>query len=273
MISITKNLRYNECLGRIKSRSCILGLTVLFLLVGWASSIQAETLNLNNTVLSQPPNYIQSVNYNGSNHGEYIGLIGGQVGGSSSQFFCFDINQSIYINTNYSVMAVNASYAGLAGLMGATPEIAGPGSSAADKTLRIEQAASVLQSQLSSVVFNNAASAGMQLAIWSILYNQTIPSLITDGAQFSAVGPIDSNVQNYANQFLGSVENFANPQFSDYNQIPFYVYLDGNNQIVGGIQVLGGVGVPEPGSYLSLCGFLTVIGLCAYRNNLGLRLS
>lgn len=269
MDKMNENVSCNSFKKFIKNPINIFLLSVVAVFGSFAPNLQAETLNLNTTAFSQPPNYFQSVYYNGGNQSEFIGIIGGHIGGVSSQFFCFDVNQSVSLNTNYSVMAVNASYAGLPGLMGATPAIAG--ATQADKTLRIEQAASVLQSQLGVVANNNAASAGMQLAIWSILYNNTIPTDIGSGSEFRTNGAVNSAVLPYANQFLALANNFSAPQLSDYDQIPFYVYLNGSGQITAGTQILAGVPVPEPGTYLTMASFMGLIGLCAYRKNIGLK--
>jgi hypothetical protein len=245
-----KHLEIKRLLGKgiIK---CLKTSAIALIIAGTAlfsPSIQAATISLDNGILNSTVS--ASINGGSSFFTVPAGVWIGTVNGIGSQFFCYDINQDITVPGNYNVTAVLANNPSLPSFMAAIP---------ATTTPKIEVAAALLQSQLSTVLGNNVNAAGMQLAIWSVLYNPTIPTNITMGSVFQASGSDALNILQAANTYLADASLNQNPTLSQYSSIPFFLQSDGS-QIVGGVQAVVGVSAPEPKTYMVLGGFLLLIG-------------
>ncbi len=111
-------------------------------------------------------NYIQpeSIVFQGTHESVYTGAITGSLGTKTGQFFfCFDLAHPINVPGSYSVNETNPS--------ATLPSILNPPSK-----FTTEIAASLVNHANVSSFGNTNQYAGLQLAVWSILYNWSATS-------------------------------------------------------------------------------------------------
>ena len=140
----------------------------------WLTHASAsEPLDLNGIDL----NVIQqeSITFSGNTENVYTGAITGTLNGVSGFFFCYDLNNLIQVPGNYQVNLVS------------------PSSTSLPSYLKLP---STFNLQVASAMLNNTNIAGftsvnqytgLQLAVWSILYNWTStnhPTTTLNGTNF-----------------------------------------------------------------------------------------
>lgn len=221
------------------------------LMLGATPAFAQEAMNLDGI----NSNYLQQVNitFNGNSENVYSGAITGTLGGGPSQyFFCYDLNNLIDVPGNYTVNALS-------------PTSSFPSYLQLPSNFNLEVAASLLNNVNLPTFSNVNQFSGLQLAIWSILYNwtptsqpTTLSGTGTTNFSSSVTGDILSDAQSDLNLALNYV---ANPTSSMGN---WQVLVNANDAPGSVIQTLVGVGTPEPGTYLTLSSFLIIAGL-SYR--------
>lgn len=213
----------------------------------------AESLNLN----SINSNYLQqvSVTYQGHTSTDWVGGLSGTLNGGLNQFFfCYDISHSI-----------NAPGSYLVNLFGPTASF--PSYLNLSSTFNLQVASSLLANANIGSFSNVNQYSGLQLAVWSILYNWTSASQSTtlNGPNFSAA--VSGDLLNQAQNFLAQAEALVNSgQYADTGNIQLLV--NANNTPNSVSQTLAGaVEVPEPSTYLLLGSALMAAAVCAKRRN------
>lgn len=218
--------------------------------LGFAPSlISADTLNLSGI----NSNYLQqvSVTYLGNTQNEYAGGISGNLNGGLNQvFFCYDIAHSINVPAVYTVnlFGPTASFPSYLGL---------------PNTFNLQVASSLISNANVASFSNVNQYSGLQLAIWSILYNWTPTSQSTslNGANFSSAATGD--LLNAAQGFLALAQSLVNngTYTNTGNVLMLVNATDSSGNVV---QTLGAeVNVPEPSTYLILGSTLFAIAVGA----------
>lgn len=213
----------------------------------------AESLNLD----SINGNYLQQVNitYNGNSATDWVGGLTGNLNGGLNQFFfCYDISHNINVPGSY-----------LVNLFGPTSSF--PSYLNLSPTFNLQVASSLLANANIGSFSNVNQYSGLQLAIWSILYNWTPSSQSgsLNGANFSSAASGDLLAQ--AEAFLAQAQGLVTSgQYVNTGNIQLLV--NANNSENGVVQSLAGsVEVPEPSTYLLLGSALMAAAVCAKRRN------
>lgn len=212
--------------------------------LGFSPGLTAsETMNLNgvnNNYLQQIP-----VTYNGNTSTDFVGALTGSINGGLSQFFfCYDISHPINVPGSYMVdlFGPTASFPSYLGL---------------PSTFNLQAAASMINAVNPASLSNVNQFAGLQLAIWSILYNWTPSSQSTsvNGPNFSAsiTGDTLTNAQNYLQIAADLV---ASGQYTDTGNLKLFVNANASEGNVTQTLVGLGVDVPEPSTYVILASAL-----------------
>lgn len=212
-----------------------------------AANVQVNGINFN---LMEPV----TIKFNGTQKTIYTGALKGTFNGKNTYFFCYDLNHTITLPGTFTATVLN------------------PGSSSFPSNLllpssfNIQVATSMLNTTNLSSFTNVNQFAGLQLAIWTVLYDWTksnTPNLNTGNCTtgFCAPGASSALIAD-ANMYLGAARHFAG-SFPNGQSL-------GNWQLLSSMtgshinQVIIGVGVPEPHTYL-LMGSLVCLTLGALK--------
>jgi hypothetical protein len=210
------------------------------------------TAGIDSPYLEQVP-----IVFNSISTSVYAGGIQGTLNGGLSQFFfCFDLNHDISVPGNYSVNFTSPSATLSPYLM-------------LSSTFNLEVAASLVNNaNIASFGNNYDKYVGLQLALWSVLYNWTSTNhptntLGTTSNPFSSTvtGDILTDALNFltlANTFV--VDNTYSTSYGDYGLLVVSTDAPGNVTQT----LVGQLPTPEPTTYLMLGSFL-LLGMLAYR--------
>ena len=205
-------------------------------------------------------NYMQqeSITFNNVSSNVYTGGITGTLGNGLNQFFfCYDISHSISVPGTYNVNLISPSATNI------------PSYLSLSSNFNLEVASSLLNHvNLGSFTSVNQFS-GLQLAMWSILYNWTPTStptntLGTSSNVFSSSATGDTLSDALADLQLAQsfvANNTYSTSFGNVN------LLANTNDSQGNVtQTLGGsVATPEPQTYILLGTFITLFACYAKR--------
>jgi len=235
---------------KLNLKQCTSAIAALIMTLGFIPSLAAsEALNLDGI----NSNYLQqeSITFNGSTSNDYTGAITGTLGGVSGFFFCYDLANTISIPGNYQVNPTSPT-ASFPAYLGLSP------------TFNLQVASSLLNSLNLSSFTNVNQFTGLQLAIWSVLYNWTSSSQSTNlnGAHFSSTvtGAALTNAQTFLADALALVNS------GHYTNTGGWQVLVNANDSPGYVtQTLTGMVTPEPETYLLLGSFLLMAGYCCKR--------
>jgi hypothetical protein len=221
----------------------ILGVSLIFLMgIGTSVSVYADTIQVNgiNNYLMEPVN----IEFNGAKKDIYVGALKGTFDGKNTYFFCYDLNHTITVPGTFTATVLN------------------PGSSSFPSNLllpssfNIQVATSMLNTTNLSTFTNVNQFAGMELAIWTVLYDWSkgvTPNLNTGTCTTGFCAPgVSSALITDANMYLATARSFAasfpNGQSLGNWQLLSSVTGTHTNQVLIGL----GVGVPEPHDYILL---------------------
>ncbi len=220
------------------------------------SSFAAVPMNvngINSTFITPEP-----ITFNGSSESAYTGATTGTLnGGSTEFFFCVDLRDEIFVPGNYSVNMVNPKTSGLPAYLGLS------------SPFNLSVATSLLNNaNISSFGNDTAKYAGLQLAVWSIVYNWTntnhpTNTLGTAANVFSAPGVTGQTLTDALN-FLGIANNAVTSNTYNTSFGKWRLLINSGNSPGHVVQTLVGVTAPEPGTYIMLCSFL-LIGAFAFK--------
>jgi hypothetical protein len=185
-------------------------------------------------------------------NGIYVGALQGTLSGVNTLFFCYDLN--------HDTPSLPASY---------VTNVVSPGSSALQTTYSSFglqptfnfTVAAALENSLNVGSLDANHLAALQLAIWSILYNWTSSSQplnlgTSPSSGFYATG-VPSNISNDAIAYLTQAQGYvSNP---NWGNVKILINSQDKTQVLG-----GGVGTPEPQTYL-LMGSMLLVALVLFR--------
>jgi hypothetical protein len=214
------------------------------------TSVFADSMDLN-SIGSSPLENVQ-VNFNGQSETLPTGAITGSLNGNNTYFFCYDLNHDIGVPNSYTATAFSPSYSGF------------PSNLLLSGTFNLQVAASMINNVFPSISTTNIDQyAGLQVAIWTVLYDWSqgnTPGLNTSNCSTGFCVPgLSSSIASYANADLAQAGLFAANFPSGQNFGNWYVFTSTNNGNVN--QTLIGLGAPEPQTYMIL-GSLLATTLC-----------
>jgi len=222
-------------------------------------AFSSQTLQLNGI----DSNYIQpvSITFNNNTESVYTGAITGSLGGFNPIFFCYDLSHNINVPGTYSVnpTSPSASFPNYLGLSSA---------------FNLQVVSSLLNNANVGSFTSVNQYSGLQLAIWSILYNWT-PSSHSTTTLGTATDPFSSSVTGAvlsdALGFLSTANTFVTDNTYSTSFGGVQVLVNANDSEGNVTQTLAGIQVPEPQTYLIL-GTLSVLVLAVARKKKAIKL-
>jgi hypothetical protein len=240
---------------------CTLILSSLIMTLGFVPSLAAsQAMDLNglngNYVEQEGLTFTPVGGGSPSTQTDYVGAVTGTLGGGATEFFfCYDLSNLINAPGNYQVnpTAPTASFPSYLGLQ--------------LNSFNLKVTSTLLNSLNLSSFTKADQFAGLQLAIWSVLYNWTssAQSMTLNGSNFSTTASGDALAD--ANAFLATAYSIA--QSGQFNTGNWEVLVNANDSPGNVIQTLGGMVTPEPGTYLLLGSFL-LMGSYSYKRKSGI---
>ncbi len=235
-----------------KTSICTAAVSALMTISSFAS-VPMNVNGINPTIITPEP-----IIFNGNSESAYSGATTGTLnGGSTEFFFCVDLRNEIFVPGNYSVNMVNPKTSGLPAFLGLS------------SPFNLTVATSLLNNaNVPSFGNDTAKYAGLQLAVWSIVYNWTSTNhptntLGTAANLFSAPGVTGQTLTD-ALSFLGIADSLVTNNTYNTAFGKWRLLINSGNSPGHVVQTLVGVTAPEPGTYATLCSFL-LIGAFAFK--------
>lgn len=196
-----------------------------------------------------------NVKFNGASESISVGALKGSLNGITTYFFCYDLNHTISVPNTYTATLLNPASSSF------------PSNLQLPSSFNIQVATSMLNSTNLATFSNVNQFAGLQLAIWTVLYDWSkgvTPNLITTNCTTGFCIPgASSTLIADANAYLSLARPFAT-SFPNGQSLGNWVLVSSmNGSHIN--QVLIGLGAPEPQTYL-LLGCLLAATFFAVKN-------